>query len=139
MGLLEYKSNEMFSATELIRKSKNIFDKVESKEIDKAIILRDGKPAFMLLEFKQYEELMNELEKYRNTNKNINIKEIENITNEDKVIDKNVLNENTKENYKVRESSNNNDDKLLAKLDSIEGVINNDNIDSPDILKDFWE
>lgn len=60
MNLLQYKSNEMVSSTELIRKSKNIFNKLQKKEIEKAVILRDGKPQFMLLDFDTYEELMSE-------------------------------------------------------------------------------
>lgn len=60
MNPLLYSSNEMFSSTELIRKSKMIFDKLLSSEVEKAIILRDGKPGFMLLEFSKYEELMKE-------------------------------------------------------------------------------
>ncbi len=62
MGLLLYKSDEMYSSTELIRKSKMIFDKVLDKKIDKAIILRDGKPSFLLMEFKKYEKIMAEYE-----------------------------------------------------------------------------
>lgn len=62
MGLLLYKSNEMFSATELIRKSKMIFDKIVNDEIDKAIILRDGKPGFLLMDFAKYESIMAEYE-----------------------------------------------------------------------------
>ncbi len=65
MGLLLYKSNEMFSATELIRKSKTIFDKVLNKEIEKAIILRDGKPSFLLMEFEKYEKIMAEFEELK--------------------------------------------------------------------------
>ena len=34
MSLLQYTSNEMFSSTELVRKNKNIFDKLNKKEID---------------------------------------------------------------------------------------------------------
>ena len=60
MNLLQYRSNEMFSSTELIRKSKMVFDKVSKKEIEKAVILRDGKPSFMLLDFYKYEELITE-------------------------------------------------------------------------------
>lgn len=60
MNHLQYTSKEMFSSTELIRKSKMIFEKVSSKEIDKAIILRDGKPSFMLLDFATYEDMMSE-------------------------------------------------------------------------------
>ena len=58
MNLLQYKSNEMISSTELIRKSKNIFNKLQKKEIEKAVILRDGKPQFMLLDFETYENIM---------------------------------------------------------------------------------
>ncbi len=65
MGLLLYKSQEMFSATELIRKSKMIFDKVVNHEIDKAIILRDGKPGFLLMDFAKYEKIMAEYEELK--------------------------------------------------------------------------
>ena len=60
MNPLQYTSEEMFSSTELIRKSKMVFDKLHNNEIEKAIILRDGKPSFMLLDFNKYEELMSE-------------------------------------------------------------------------------
>jgi hypothetical protein len=65
MGLLLYSSNEMFSSTELIRKSKLIFDKILSNEIEKAIILRDGKPSFLLMEFTKYEKIMAEYEQLK--------------------------------------------------------------------------
>ncbi len=51
MGLLQYTSNEMFSSTELVRKNKYIFDKLNKNEIEKAIILRDGKPGIILMDF----------------------------------------------------------------------------------------
>jgi len=60
MGLLQYTSNEMFSSTELIRKNKSIFDRLNKNEIEKAIVLRDGKPAVILLDFTYYEEIMKE-------------------------------------------------------------------------------
>lgn len=60
MNPLQYTSEEMFSSTELIRKSKMVFDKLNNKDIEKAIILRDGKPSFMLLDFSEYEKLMHE-------------------------------------------------------------------------------
>ena len=62
MTHLLYASNEMFSSTQLIRKSKDIFDKLTNKEIQKAVILRDGKPNFMLIEFNEYEKIMKEYE-----------------------------------------------------------------------------
>jgi LPS O-antigen subunit length determinant protein (WzzB/FepE family) len=60
MDYLRYASNEMFSSTQLIRQSKQIFDKLNTKDIEKAIILRDGKPTFMLLDFETYENIMSE-------------------------------------------------------------------------------
>ena len=65
MKLLQYKSNEMFSATQLIRKSKMVFDKIVNDEIDKAIILRDGKPTFLLMDFAKYENIMAEYEELK--------------------------------------------------------------------------
>lgn len=65
MGLLLYKSNEMFSSTELIRKSKTIFNKIINNEIEKAIVLRDGKPSFLLMDFEKYENIMAEFEQLK--------------------------------------------------------------------------
>jgi LPS O-antigen subunit length determinant protein (WzzB/FepE family) len=50
----------MFSSTQLIRQSKQIFDKLNTKDIEKAVILRDGKPTFMMLDFETYENIMGE-------------------------------------------------------------------------------
>jgi PHD/YefM family antitoxin component YafN of YafNO toxin-antitoxin module len=50
----------MFSSTHLIRQSKQIFDKLQEKEIEKAVILRDGKPSFIMLDFDSYEKVMEE-------------------------------------------------------------------------------
>jgi hypothetical protein len=55
----------MYSSTELIRKSKTIFNKIINNEIDKAIILRDGKPSFMLLDFDKYEKIMAEYDELK--------------------------------------------------------------------------
>ena len=60
MGLLQYTSNEMYSSTDLVRKSKYIFDKLNKNEIEKAIILRDGKPGIILMDFSYYEKIMSE-------------------------------------------------------------------------------
>lgn len=76
MNPLLYSSNEMFSSTELIRKSKMIFDKLLKSEIEKAIILRDGKPGFMLLDFEQYEKLMKEYLELKENASNMLEKEI---------------------------------------------------------------
>lgn len=58
MNFLQYKSDEMFSSTQLIRKSKMIFDKLSNDEIEKAVVLRDGKPSFLLMDFEKYEKIM---------------------------------------------------------------------------------
>jgi len=101
MNPLQYTSKEMYSSTELIRKSKMIFEKLQKKRIDKAIILRDGKPGFMLLDFETYEELMTEYmalkemlgdkAKVNNTTKNSiqeeNIQKVETIKKETSDID----------------------------------------------------
>lgn len=71
MGLLQYTSNEMFSSTELVRKSKNIFDKLNKNEIEKAIVLRDGKPGIILLDFNYYEQIMAEYLSLKTDNINI--------------------------------------------------------------------
>ena len=74
MKHLLYSSKEMFSSTQLVRKSKDIFDKLANNDISKAVILRDGKPNFMLLDFKKYEDLMKEFQKLDNfykSNKNL--------------------------------------------------------------------
>jgi len=65
MNYLRYSSDEMYSSTELIRKSKAIFDKLNKRKIEKAIILRDGKPGFMLLDFATYEKIMREFVKLK--------------------------------------------------------------------------
>jgi len=65
MQHLLYSSNQMYSSTQLIRQSKMIFDKITTKQIDKAIILRDGRPQFILLDFEKYEKILAEYEKLK--------------------------------------------------------------------------
>ena len=97
MGLLQYTSNEMFSSTELVRKSKNIFDKLNKNEIEKAIILRDGKPNIIILDFKEYERIINEYLQLKNeslTNTSIKTYKIESTElQEEKSIKTEELNE----------------------------------------------
>ena len=105
MTHLLYSSNEMFSSTQLVRQSKKIFDKLSSNEIEKAVILRDGKPNFMLLDFNTYESIMKEfiqLKEDQNKQKVITsenkiiqeepvvIKKEEDIHIEDEIIDNNI-------------------------------------------------
>lgn len=87
MSLLQYTSDEMFSATDLVRKNKSIFDKLQKKEIEKAIILRDGKPSIMMLDFSEYEKLMKDYLNLKAGNStNINTKTINETVVEEKTI-----------------------------------------------------
>ena len=90
MGLLQYTSNEMFSSTELVRKSKNIFDKLNKNEIEKAIILRDGKPGIILLDFNIYEQIMAEYLSLKNENSDYSTPKIKVDKSENKVIPNNL-------------------------------------------------
>ena len=134
MDLLQYRSNEMFSSTELIRKSKMVFDKISKKEIDKAVILRDGKPSFMLMDFQKYEELINdylELKVKVKTKPKVITKE-ENLN----------LKENT-EDSAIEDIDEINSDDLqdaLAQIEQLDLELANKTVTKKDEqLKDFWE
>ncbi len=124
MGLLQYTSNEMFSSTELVRKSKNIFDKLSKKDIEKAIVLRDGKPAAILLDFAYYEEVMKDylLLKEQNQKPNESIK---------KEMKKLEIKESIKE-----ESI----EKSFPKIKDEDFSFNSDlSTNKPEPLKEFWD
>ena len=98
MKHLLYSSNEMYSSTDLIRKSKMIFNKIINEEINKAIILRDGKPSFILLDFEKYEKIMGQYDMFKKeiTKPNIN-EESKNIKSTKEVVKKTIMKEkNTK-------------------------------------------
>ncbi|MFA6741471.1 MAG: hypothetical protein WCR78_08275 [Arcobacteraceae bacterium] len=129
MGLLQYTSNEMFSSTELIRKSKSIFDKLNKNEIEKAIVLRDGKPGIILLDFNFYEQIMNEYLSLKNKlpsnkieiKKEILIEKIEVLekdseSKKEEIIDKSIEDEENEFSF----------DSDLTK-------------DKPEPLKEFWD
>lgn len=134
MSLLQYTSKEMFSSTDLIRKSKMVFDKINNKEIEKAIILRDGKPSFMLMDFTKYEELITEY---------LELKELVNIYDNKK---KKTTNEKLTQDVS-HETKNEIDNKELEKaLAEIEKLDFNtsekkqlSNEEKKEQLKDFWE
>ncbi|PHR73382.1 MAG: hypothetical protein COA66_03055 [Arcobacter sp.] len=113
MNYLQYTSKEMISATELVRKSKKVFNSVQKGEIDKAVILRDGKPSFILIDFNKYEEIMSEymLLKEKNKSKKTNVK------NEDELEEK----------------------KVQKALKDIEELSDEDNKKDKKELNDFWE
>jgi len=151
MNLLQYTSHEMFSSTELIRKSKNIFDKLSKNEIEKAIILRDGKPSFMLLEFNMYEDLISN---YIETKKEIEeLKELLKESKQEKkdlpeikeeiFVEKEELKPDNTEISTIDEIDNSDLEDVLAKIDQLDiselskEKINDDKKDQQ--LKDFWE
>ena len=123
MGLLQYTSNEMFSSTELVRKSKNIFDKLNKNEIEKAVILRDGKPGIILMDFNYYEKLMSEF-----------------LSLKDQAINPHLQKEKTtrieKTEDEIKEISKTN----IKMVDDVEFSFNTDLAeDKTEPLKEFWD
>ena len=148
MGLLQYTSNEMYSSTELIRKSKGIFDKLTKNEIEKAIILRDGKPSFMLLEFNKYEDLITEYlalkEEVENFKKEIKEQKKTQSNTKDIVEDTKVQTEY--ENEEVSEINDDDLEKALAKIEQmdidLEPTVQDKKPSSEEVaqnIKEFWD
>ena len=126
MSLLQYTSKEMFSSTELVRKSKNIFDKLNKKEIEKAIILRDGKPVIILLDFNEYERIISEYINLKDKNKNHSLTEkVE--TKKEEIIEK-------KESEKYEYKS------TIDELEKLEFELDyKSNKEKEEQLKEFWD
>lgn len=134
MSLLQYTSKEMFSSTDLIRKSKMVFDKINNKEIEKAIILRDGKPSFMLMDFTKYEELITEY---------LELKEL--INSSDNKEKKQASTKQTQNvSHETKEEIDNKElEKALAEIEKLD-FSNSENKqlsseEKKEQLKDFWE
>ncbi|WP_418187072.1 hypothetical protein [Aliarcobacter lanthieri] len=134
MSLLQYSSKEMFSATDLVRRNKPIFDKLNSKEIEKAVILKDGKPSIILLDFSEYEKLIEDYLTLKNksfstnhTQENTNI-ETKSYLKEEKKFDK-----ISEDEYKI---ALNEIERLSANLNSNSTTETNENSKA---LKEFWE
>ncbi|PRM89955.1 hypothetical protein CJ671_04945 [Aliarcobacter cryaerophilus] len=132
MSLLQYTSDEMFSATDLVRKNKSIFDKLQKKEIEKAIILRDGKPSIMMLDFSEYEKLMKDY---------LNLK-AGNITN----INTKTINETVVEEEIIKSDSKISQEDYETAMKDIENIsfssdfsIKDDEQKDQQPLKEFWE
>ena len=133
MSLLQYTSDEMFSATDLVRKNKSIFDKLQKKEIEKAIILRDGKPSIMMLDFSEYEKLMKDYLSLKAGNcTNINTK---------------TINETVIEGQTIKSDSKISQEDYEAAMKEIEqisfssdfSIKEDDEQKAPQALKEFWE
>lgn len=156
MHPLQYTSEEMFSSTELIRKSKLVFDKLHKKDIEKAIILRDGKPSFMLLDFSVYEKIMNEYLNLKELYDSKNISQAQTIKKETSVKpientriieERKILEENIKPN-ELDAIDEVDLEEALAQIDSLdlESFSSSKNEETLDVskdekksLKEFWE
>lgn len=112
----------MFSSTDLIRKSKNIFDKLNKNELEKVIVLRDGKPGIILLDFNYYEQIMNEYLSLKNEIP-LNKKE----TKKELILEKpKELKEEVEDKFFEDENNEFSFDSDLTK-------------DKPEPLKEFWD
>ncbi|MDN5054084.1 hypothetical protein [Aliarcobacter butzleri] len=143
MSLLQYTSKEMFSSTELVRKSKNIFDKLNRKEIEKAIILRDGKPNTILLDFEEYEKIMTDYLKLKGKDI-VEIPSIESEKNETVKSDKNISKKENIEDKRISSNTKIEDEDFQAalnKIDDLEFFTDSNQLkkDKDETLKEFWD
>ncbi|MCT7589613.1 hypothetical protein [Aliarcobacter butzleri] len=143
MSLLQYTSKEMFSSTELVRRSKNIFDKLNKKEIEKAIILRDGKPNTILLDFEEYEKIMTDYLKLKGKDI-VEIPSIESEKNETVKSDKNISKKENIEDKKISSNTKIEDEDFqvaLNKIDDLEFFTDSSELkkDKDETLKEFWD
>ena len=133
MSLLQYTSDEMFSATDLVRKNKSIFDKLQKKEIEKAIILRDGKPSIMMLDFSEYEKLMKDYLSLKEGNStNINTKTIN-----ETIIEEQTIRSDSKISQEDYEAAMKEIEKISFSSDF--SIKEDDEQKAPQALKEFWE
>ena len=133
MSLLQYTSDEMFSATDLVRKNKSIFDKLQKKEIEKAIILRDGKPSIMMLDFSEYEKLMKDyLSLTAGNSTNINTTTIN-----ETVIEGQTIKSESKISQEDYEAAMKEIEKISFSSDF--SIKEDDEQKAPQALKEFWE
>ena len=133
MSLLQYTSDEMFSATDLVRKNKSIFDKLQKKEIEKAIILRDGKPSIMMLDFSEYEKLMKDYLNLKAGNStNINTKTIN-----ETIIEEKTIKSDSKISQEDYEAAMKEIEKISFSSDF--SIKEDDEQKAPQALKEFWE
>ena len=141
MSYLLYSSEEMFSATELLRKSKNIFDKISTEEIDKAIILRDGRPTFLLFDFKKYESIMKDYEYYKSFYNTYNNSSLNSTIEKKTVLNERVIEakdetmpiEVKRNNSEVEVTKSHIDDDFIVELST---EIQNENLSGE--IKEFW-
>lgn len=134
MSLLQYTSKEMFSSTELVRKNKSIFDKLNKKEIEKAVILRDGKPSIMLLDFEEYERIIADYLSLKEKNPST-----QNLSTQKKIVEEPKIEQIIKKPIEKSQV----DDEFKIALEEIEKLDFNSNQkeikDKVEPLKEFWD
>jgi PHD/YefM family antitoxin component YafN of YafNO toxin-antitoxin module len=59
------RSDQAISTTDLQRKGKALLDQLQSGEQDKFVVMRENKPAVVMLSIASYEALLQELAKVR--------------------------------------------------------------------------
>ena len=59
------RSDQAISTTDLQRKGKALLDQLQSGEQDKFVVMRENKPAVVMLSIASYEALLQELSKLR--------------------------------------------------------------------------
>ncbi|MEA1915351.1 MAG: hypothetical protein U9N30_08535 [Campylobacterota bacterium] len=136
MNYLTYASAEMFSSTELIRKSKMIFDKIAKDEIEKAIVLRDGKPSFMLLDFEKYEMIMNDYQRLKSIESKTRNNKVEAVQNIEPIEKEIPLQTEIQSTDEIDELEL---EKALAQIEQLDVDLINDKNDKEQPLKEFWD
>ena len=63
------RSDQAISSTDLQRRGKELLDRLTSGEQDKYVVMRDSKPAVVMLPIDTYEAILHELENLRKKRK----------------------------------------------------------------------
>lgn len=141
MNFLQYKSDEMYSSTQLIRKSKMVFDKLSKNEIDKAVILRDGKPSFLLMDFEKYEKIMLEYMELKEKTKNLKKETVQETKTENVDLKENerINSEASKDNEPKENLTKEEQEQLNKALQDLENLNLDDDEIKKEELKEFWD
>ncbi|MBK7134936.1 MAG: type II toxin-antitoxin system Phd/YefM family antitoxin [Rhodocyclales bacterium] len=65
MPTLLDRSNQALSVTDLVRSAKEVFERLESGEQDKYVVMRNNAPAAVMMPVATYEALIDEIEDLR--------------------------------------------------------------------------
>ena len=65
MSTLLDRSNQALSVTDLVRSAKEVFERLESGEQDKYVVMRNNAPAAVMMPVAAYEALIDEIEDLR--------------------------------------------------------------------------